>query len=113
VVAILITALAAFYATTLLRKLPGFRSLDEHGIKPVSCSLCMAFWSSLGWQLVRVSADVGYHWGWATWAEWMVETAAIAGLTFLLLQAHRWAQVHLGVPDLDHPQDFQPPAGGA
>jgi len=41
------TSFAAFYLTRLLRELPGLKELAGSGVKPLSCDVCMAFWTSL------------------------------------------------------------------
>lgn len=97
------TVVAAFMAVTVLRKLPGVKTLVERGTKPWACDVCAASWLSLFWRLGDFSV-VG-------WWPWLRETAAIAGLTYLLLWGVRCAQARWGTFDLSEPVEYRPPEG--
>ena len=92
----LLVIVAAFTATTVIRKLPGIRGLVARGVKPVACDACMSCWSTLFWRLAALE-------GCSTWTIpvyfiWLRDTAALAGGTFMLLTLFRWAQVRVGLP---------------
>lgn len=42
----LVTALGAVGLTTVIRAVPPFARLNEHGVKPWACDLCMSFWTT-------------------------------------------------------------------
>jgi len=63
----LFTLLAAGAAVGLalaLRKVPVLREMDEAGIKPIACDLCMAFWCTLAVCALGAWADLGLAWAW-------------------------------------------------
>lgn len=41
---VILTAAAAVGGTAVLRVLPGLADMNERGIKPIACDLCMSFW---------------------------------------------------------------------
>ena len=92
----LLVIVAAFMATTVIRKLPVIRGWVARGKKPWACDACSASWTTLLWRLAALE-------GCSTWTPvvyflWLRDTAALAGGTFLLLTLFRWAQVRVGLP---------------
>lgn len=45
-VVIVVAALGAVGLTTVIRAVPPFARLNEHGVKPWACDLCMSFWTT-------------------------------------------------------------------
>lgn len=103
-----VVSLAAFYATLLARKLPWLRSLNERGIKPIACSVCMAAWCSLLFGLL-LSAGYLAQYDWTGWCELVALVAASAGGALILLEAHGWASQHLGLDIEMEPDDYKEP----
>jgi hypothetical protein len=87
---ILCVALASYYTTLVLRTLGVLAPL--RGKKPLSCSVCMACWSSLPWSLMMWA-------GWADWKMWTLEAGAAAGITLALLSAYEWTKARVGWKD--------------
>lgn len=103
-----VVALAAFYATLLARKLPYLKKLNERGVKPIACSVCMSAWMSLLFALLLSSGSLG-HWDWSGWLEALAYVAASAGVAFWLLEAYSWLHERLGWKDEPTEADYKEP----
>lgn len=101
------TVVAAFMATTVIRKLPGIRTLVTDGVKPFACDVCMASWTALGWRLAMLDGCTGFTV--ALWWLWLRDTAAMAGLAYVALWGLRCAQARLGMMDGAADQHYLPP----
>ena len=49
---VVVLGLAAFFASSAIRRLPVIETWTLMGVKPFACNLCMALWTGLAWVLV-------------------------------------------------------------
>jgi hypothetical protein len=82
----------------------------ESGTKPAACDVCAVSWLALFWRLGTLEGAGDFTVGY--WVSvWLRDTAAAAGLAYLLLWGTRCAQAHWGTLDLSEPVEYRPPEG--